>query len=138
MLRSWCVDSTDLELFALIAPLPAPGRMAGRCGTGLRGGHGPDPDRTPGPGRRRSRPDRVDANQGCSDRKIRGYPRRPGSAAAIPERIGRTNGHIRHGETRCRLDKGAYRPGHPPAAAPTSPDSTPRRYGTWRSSTVGP
>ncbi|MBP2584733.1 transposase [Streptomyces sp. PvR006] len=63
----------------------------------------------PGPGRPRTRPDRVAAGKGYSARKIRAYLRRRGIAAAIPERIDQINGRIRRGEARCRLDKAAYR-----------------------------
>ncbi|MFJ5521234.1 IS5 family transposase [Streptomyces griseoluteus] len=63
----------------------------------------------PGPGRPRTRPGRVVADKGYSARKIRAYLRRRGIAAAIPERIDQINGRIRRGESRCRLDKAAYR-----------------------------
>ncbi|MFE6222765.1 IS5 family transposase [Streptomyces sp. NPDC057854] len=63
----------------------------------------------PGPGRPRTRPDRVVADKGYSARKIRAYLRRRGIAATIPERIDQINGRIRRGEARCRLDKAAYR-----------------------------
>jgi transposase len=63
----------------------------------------------PGPGRPRTRPDRVVADKGYSARKIRAYLRRRGIAATIPERIDQINGRIRRGETLCRLDKAAYR-----------------------------
>lgn len=63
----------------------------------------------PGPGRPRTRPERVVADKGCSARRIRAYLRRRGIAATIPVRIDQINGRIRRGETRCRLDKDAYR-----------------------------
>ncbi|BDH06199.1 IS5 family transposase [Streptomyces seoulensis] len=63
----------------------------------------------PGPGRPRTRPDRVVADKGYSARKIRSYLRRRGIAAAIPERIDQINGRIRRGEALCRLDRAAYR-----------------------------
>ncbi|MFI8194559.1 IS5 family transposase [Streptomyces sp. NPDC085946] len=61
-----------------------------------------------GPGRPRTRPERVVADKGSST-KIRTYLRRRGIKAAIPERIDQVNGRIRRGESRCRLDKTAYR-----------------------------
>ncbi|SCK17524.1 Transposase DDE domain-containing protein [Streptomyces sp. AmelKG-D3] len=65
----------------------------------------------PGPGRPRTRPDRVVADKGYSARKIRAYLRRRGIAAAIPERIDQINGRLRRGESRCRLDRAACRRG---------------------------
>lgn len=63
----------------------------------------------PGPGRPRTRPGRVVADKGYSARKIRAHLRRHGIACTIPERTDRVDGRIRRGETRCRLDKAAYR-----------------------------
>ncbi|GGN65499.1 IS5 family transposase [Streptomyces kronopolitis] len=62
-----------------------------------------------GPGRPRTRPDRVVADKGYSSTKIRTYLRRRGIKAAIPERIDQINGRIRRGESLCRLDRTAYR-----------------------------
>ncbi|MCG7523350.1 IS5 family transposase [Streptomyces sp. OfavH-34-F] len=63
----------------------------------------------PGPGRPRTRPERVVADKGYSARRIRAYLRRRGIAATIPERIDQTNGRLRRGESLCRLDRTAYR-----------------------------
>lgn len=63
----------------------------------------------PGPGRPRTRPDRVVADKGYSARKVRAYLRRRGIGCTIPERIDQINGRIRRGETRFRLDRAAYR-----------------------------
>ncbi|MEF2524783.1 IS5 family transposase [Streptomyces sp. CS62] len=63
----------------------------------------------PGPGRPRTRPGRVVADKGYSSLKIRAYLRRRGIATTIPERIDQINGRIRRGESRCRLDRAAYR-----------------------------
>lgn len=63
----------------------------------------------PGPGRPRTRPDRVVADKGYSARTIRAYLRRRGIAATIPERIDQINGRLRRGETLCRLDRTFYR-----------------------------
>lgn len=62
-----------------------------------------------GPGRPRTRPEQVVADKGYSSTKIRSYLRRRGIKAAIPERIDQINGRIRRGESRCRLDRAAYR-----------------------------
>ncbi|MEU0029728.1 IS5 family transposase [Streptomyces sp. NPDC006335] len=62
-----------------------------------------------GPGRPRTRPERVVADKGFSSTKIRSYLRRRGIKAAIRERIDQINGRIRRGESRCRLDRAAYR-----------------------------
>ena len=62
-----------------------------------------------GPGRPRTRPGRVVADKGYSSMKIRAYLRRRGIKAAIPERIDQINGRLRRGESRCRLDRAAYR-----------------------------
>ncbi len=62
-----------------------------------------------GPGRPRTRPERVAADKGYSSTKIRTYLRRRGIKAAIPERIDQINGRIRRGESLCRLDRAAYR-----------------------------
>ncbi|MGW2914297.1 IS5 family transposase, partial [Streptomyces asoensis] len=62
-----------------------------------------------GPGRPRTRPEVVAADKGYSSMKIRTYLRRRGIKAAIPERIDQINGRIRRGQSRCRLDRAAYR-----------------------------
>ncbi|SDP74815.1 Transposase DDE domain-containing protein [Streptomyces sp. cf386] len=62
-----------------------------------------------GPGRPRTRPAQVAADKGYSSTKIRSYLRSRGIKAAIPERIDQINGRIRRGESRCRLDRAAYR-----------------------------
>ncbi len=62
-----------------------------------------------GPGRPRTRPALVVADKGYSSTKIRAYLRRRGIKAAIPERIDQINGRIRRGESRCRLNRVAYR-----------------------------
>ena len=62
-----------------------------------------------GPGRPRTRPALVAADKGYSSTKIRAYLRRRGIKAAIPERIDQINGRIRRGESRCRLNRTAYR-----------------------------
>lgn len=62
-----------------------------------------------GPGRPRTRPERVVADKGYSSTKIRSYLRRRGIKTAIPERIDQINGRIRRGESLCRLDRTAYR-----------------------------
>lgn len=62
-----------------------------------------------GPGRPRTRPEVVAADKGYSSTKIRAYLRRRGIKAAIPERIDQINGRIRRGESRCRLNRAAYR-----------------------------
>ncbi|GAA3264966.1 hypothetical protein GCM10010469_35090 [Streptomyces labedae] len=62
-----------------------------------------------GPGRPRTRPERVAADKGYSSTTIHTYLRRRGIKAAIPERIDQINGRIRRGESRCRLDRAAYR-----------------------------
>lgn len=61
-----------------------------------------------GPGRPRTRPERVVADKGYSSTKIRSYLRGRGIKAAIPERIDQINGRIRRGERPCRLDRAAY------------------------------
>lgn len=58
----------------------------------------------PGPGRPRTRPDRVAADKGYSSRKIRAYLRKRGIACTIPERIDQINGRLRRGEKLCRLE----------------------------------
>ncbi|MGW2026203.1 IS5 family transposase [Streptomyces decoyicus] len=63
----------------------------------------------PGPGRPRTRPDRVAADKGYSSRKIRAYLRKRGIACTIPERIDQINGRLRRGESLCRLDRTIYR-----------------------------
>ncbi len=63
----------------------------------------------PGPGRPRTRPDRVTADKGYSSRKIRTYLRRRGIACTIPERIDQINGHLTRGEKPCHLDRTNYR-----------------------------
>lgn len=62
-----------------------------------------------GPGRPRTRPERVAADKGYSSTKIRTYLRRRGIKATIPERIDQINGRLRRGESLCRLDRAAYR-----------------------------
>lgn len=62
-----------------------------------------------GPGRPRTRPERVAADKGCSSTRIRTYLRRRGIKAAIPERIDQINGPIRRGESPSRLGRAAYR-----------------------------
>nr|WP_079032594.1 IS5 family transposase [Wenjunlia vitaminophila] len=47
--------------------------------------------------------------QGLLTKKIRAYLRGRGIKAAIPERIDQINGRIRRGESRCRLNRAAYR-----------------------------
>ncbi|MGX1626858.1 transposase [Streptomyces albidoflavus] len=56
-----------------------------------------------GPGRPRTRPDRVAGDKGYSSRKIRAYLRRRGIVCVIPERTDQLNGRRRRGETLCRL-----------------------------------
>ena len=62
-----------------------------------------------GPGRPRTRPALVVADKGYSSTKIRSSLRRRGITAAIPERIDQINGRPCRGESRCRLDRVAYR-----------------------------
>ena len=62
-----------------------------------------------GPGRPRTRPERIVADKGYSSTKIRSYLRKRGFKAAIPERIDQINGRLRRGESLCRLDRAAYR-----------------------------
>ncbi|KOX08926.1 transposase [Streptomyces sp. NRRL B-3648] len=62
-----------------------------------------------GPGRPRTRPERVVADKGYSSVKIRSYLRRRGNKAVIPERIDQINGRLRRRESLCRLDRAAYR-----------------------------
>ncbi|GHJ02982.1 IS5 family transposase [Streptomyces olivaceus] len=62
-----------------------------------------------GPGRPRTRPERVIADKGYSSTRIRSYLRRRGIKAVIPERIDQINGRIRRRESLCRLDRAAYR-----------------------------
>ena len=62
-----------------------------------------------GPGRPRTRPDRVAGDKGYSSRKIRAYLRKRGIACTIPERTDQIKGRRRRGETLCRLDRTAYR-----------------------------
>lgn len=63
----------------------------------------------PGPGRPRTRPERVAADKGYSSRKIRAYLRKRGIACTIPERIDQINGRLKRGERLCRLDRTVYR-----------------------------
>ncbi|WEH31865.1 IS5 family transposase [Streptomyces sp. AM 3-1-1] len=63
----------------------------------------------PGPGRPRTRPERVAADKGYSSRKIRAYLRRRGIKSAIPERLDQINGRLSRGESLCHLDRAAYR-----------------------------
>lgn len=62
-----------------------------------------------GPGRPRTRPERVVADKGYSSRKIRAHLRRRGIKHTIPERIDQLNGRLRRGETACRFDPQVYR-----------------------------
>lgn len=62
-----------------------------------------------GPGRPRTRPDRVVGDKGYSSRKIRAYLRKRGIACTIPERTDQINGRLRRGESLCRLDRAIYR-----------------------------
>lgn len=62
-----------------------------------------------GPGRPRTRPDRVAGDKGYSSRKIRAYLRKRGIACTIPERADQIKGRRRRGETLCHLDRTAYR-----------------------------
>lgn len=62
-----------------------------------------------GPGRPRTRPDRVVGDKGYSSRKIRAYLRRRGIACTIPERVDQISGRRRRGENLCRLDRAVYR-----------------------------
>lgn len=61
-----------------------------------------------GPGRPRVRPAHVLGDKGYSSKDIRTWLRQRGIKAAIPERIDQINGHIRRGESRCRLDRVDY------------------------------
>ncbi len=61
-----------------------------------------------GPGRPRTRPDRVAGDKGYSSRKIRAYLRKRGIACTIPERTDQIKGRRRRGETLCPLDRTAY------------------------------
>ncbi len=65
--------------------------------------------RIPRCGPARTRPARVVADKGYSSLKMRAYLRRRGIAATIPERIDQIDGRLRRGESRCRLDRAAYR-----------------------------
>jgi transposase len=68
--------------------------------------------RRPGPGRPRTRPDRVIADKGYSSRAIRGWLRRRGIRATIPERRDQQAGRQRRGRTGGRppaFDPIAYR-----------------------------
>ncbi len=62
-----------------------------------------------GPGRPRTRPDRVAGDKGYSSRKIRAYLRNRGIGCVIPERTDQISGRRQRGETLCRLDRTAYR-----------------------------
>jgi transposase len=62
-----------------------------------------------GPGRPRTRPDRVVADKGYSSRNIRAYLRRRGIKHTIPERIDQLNGRARRGERPCGFDPHVYR-----------------------------
>ncbi|ATL25614.1 Mobile element protein [Streptomyces formicae] len=66
-----------------------------------------------GPGRPRTRPERVAADKGYSSLKIRAYLRRHGFKDAMPERIDQVNGRIRRGERRCHLNRATYRRRNP-------------------------
>ncbi|NEA39888.1 IS5 family transposase, partial [Streptomyces sp. SID11385] len=63
----------------------------------------------PGPGRPRTRPERVAADKGYSSRKIRAYLRKRGIKSTIPERLDQINGRLSRGERLCGLDRAAYR-----------------------------
>lgn len=63
----------------------------------------------PGPGRPRTRPERVAADKGYSSRKIRAYLRRRGIACTIPERSDQIHSRRRRGEKLCHLDRRIYR-----------------------------
>ncbi|MFB8103060.1 IS5 family transposase [Streptomyces sp. NPDC056007] len=63
----------------------------------------------PGPGRPRSRPDRVAGDKGYSSRKIRVHLRKRGIGCVTPERTAQIDGPRRRSETLCRLDRAAYR-----------------------------
>lgn len=68
--------------------------------------------RRPGPGRPRTRPDRVIADKGYSSRAIRGWLRRRGIRATIPERRDQQAGRVRRGQAGGRppaFDPIAYR-----------------------------
>lgn len=62
-----------------------------------------------GPGRPRTRPERVVGDKGYSSRKTRAYLRKRGIACTIPERVDQISGRRRRGETLCRLDRTVYR-----------------------------
>jgi transposase len=66
----------------------------------------------PGPGRPRTRPDRVLADKGYSSKAIRTYLRRRGIRVTIPERRDQRNNRTRRGAKGGRppvFDKTAYR-----------------------------
>ncbi|CAL9363165.1 IS5 family transposase IS1650 (plasmid) [Streptomyces sp. enrichment culture] len=63
----------------------------------------------PGPGRPRTRPDRVVADKGYSARAFRSYLRRRGIKATIPERVDQLAGRTRRRERPCGFDTAAYR-----------------------------
>ncbi|MEU6419598.1 transposase [Streptomyces spiralis] len=58
---------------------------------------------------RRADGELVAADKGYSSTKIRAYLRGRDVKAAIPERLDHINGRIRRGESRCRLNRAAYR-----------------------------
>lgn len=62
-----------------------------------------------GPGRPRTRPDRLLADKGYSSRAIRTYLRSRGIACTIPERNDQIAGRRRRGEKLCGFDRHLYR-----------------------------
>jgi len=62
-----------------------------------------------GPGRPRTRPDRLLADKGYSSRAIRDYLRGRGIACIIPERADQIAGRRRRGEKLCTFDRHLYR-----------------------------
>ncbi|WP_435839559.1 transposase [Streptomyces caniferus] len=63
----------------------------------------------PGPGRPRTRPERVVADKGYSARTFRTYLRRRGIKATIPERTDQLAGRMRRRERPCGFNKAVYR-----------------------------
>ncbi|KUJ68100.1 transposase [Streptomyces albus subsp. albus] len=63
----------------------------------------------PGPGRPRTRPDRIVADKGYSARAFRSYLRRRGIKATIPERTDQLAGRRRRRERPCGFDRASYR-----------------------------
>ncbi|MDI1456485.1 IS5 family transposase [Streptomyces sp. ATE26] len=62
-----------------------------------------------GPGRPRTRPDRLVADKGYSARSFRAYLRRRGIKATIPERVDQLAGRRRRRERPCGFDRAVYR-----------------------------